>query len=295
MKQLVLLRKFRFEVLFPVIALLPRAIAYAIASAIGYMDWKFLNNNQRNELEIELAKIPMFKDRSLSLISLRYSQLMARDTLDCYRMPKLNAELESRFLEVTGIEHLVAAEKMGRGVLLLVPHYGRYFMLGPALRFQGHGFGVYTTAINETTVPDEVWRKYLLRKLKNGFNYCGGEWITSDDSPMRIYSTLKAGNNLLLAFDGVESESDKKLSYPFLGGLVQLASGSLRVANRTKAAMIYVSVKENHKKLCFELKLLPADPELAIQTAVENLEQDIVEMPWHWWLWRALPRIWLKP
>jgi len=292
MKLTVLLRKLRFELLFPMIALLPRSIAYAFASALGYLDWKFLNKIERSEIEVQLAKIPVFNVANVSLTSMRYAQLMARDTLDCYRMQKLNLDTESQFFEVTGAEHLVAAERKGKGVLLLVPHYGRYFMLGPALRFLGHGFGVFTTAINESTVPDAISRTYLLNKLKNGFMYCGGEWITSNDSPLRIYSTLKNGNSLLLAFDGVESLSEKKLSYPFLGGVVQLASGSLRIANRTKAALIYVSVKEKNDKLSFELKLLPENPEMALQAAVENLERDIVEMPWHWWLWRALPRVW---
>ena len=287
-----LLRKLRLGLVFPLIALLPRSISYAVATAIGYLDWIFFNKSERSEVETQLKTIPNFKNVDISTTSLKYAQLMARDTLDCYRMPKLNAAYESQFLEVVGLEHLVEAERKGKGVLLLVPHYGRYFMLGPALRFLGHGFGVFTTVVNEVTVPDGNWRRYLIRKLKNGFMYCGGDWITSNDSPMQIYSTLKAGRSLLLAFDGVESTSEKKIVFPFLGGEAQFASGALRIANRTKSSLIYVSVKEVDSKLRFELSCLPESPELAFKCAVERLEKDIIDMPWHWWLWRALPRVW---
>ena len=97
-----------------------------------------------------------------------------------------------------------------------------------------------------------------------------------------------------MAFDGVESTSDKKLSLPFLGGTAQLATGSLRIAKRTGAAMIYVSVKEQGEGLKFEMTALPEDPELALEQATALLAKDIEEMPWHWWLWRALPRVWSK-
>jgi lauroyl/myristoyl acyltransferase len=288
------LRKMRLKLVFPLLALLPSRMGYALASLIGYWDWKFINKTERHEVEAELQKIPVFPHEKLHDFSRRYCLMMARDTLDCFRMPRLTAQNTKDYFKVNGLEHLVAAEKKGKGVLLLVPHYGRYFMLGPALRFLGHGFGVYTTAITETTVPDANWRAYLLEKLKNGFMFCGGEWITSDDSPLKIYANLKAGRSILLAFDGVESTSDKKMARPFLGGTVRFATGSLRFAKRTGAAMLYVSVKECKAGLQFEMTPLPEDPEFALQAAVSYLEKDLIEMPWHWWLWRALPRVWSK-
>ena len=288
------LKKFRMRVVFPVLALLPSKLSYALATFIGFLDWKYLNTTERMEVAQQMQQIPVFDAALIEAYSKRFCQLMARDTLDSYRMPRMTASNTGHQFEVLGLEHLVAAEKKGKGVLLLVPHYGRYFMLGPALRFLGHGFGVFTTAITEATAPDENWRTYLTQKLKNGFMFCRGEWITSDDSPMRIYACLKAGNSLLMAFDGVESTSDKKLLLPFLGGTAQLATGSLRIAKRTGAAMIYVSVKEHAAGLKFELTALSEDPELALPEAAALLEKDIEEMPWHWWLWRALPRVWSR-
>lgn len=288
------LRKMRLTLVFPLLALLPSRMGYALASLIGYLDWKFNNKNERLEVELELQKIPVFDPEKIHYFSRRYCLMMARDTLDCFRMPRLTAQNTKNYFKVIGLEHLVAAENKGKGVLLLVPHYGRYFMLGPALRFLGHGFGVYTTAITEATVPDANWRAYLLQKLKNGFMFCGGEWVTSEDSPLKIYANLKEGRSHLIAFDGVESTSDKKIACPFLGGTVRFATGSLRFAKRTGAAMVYVSVKESDEGLKFELTALPEDPELALQTAVSYLEKDLIEMPWHWWLWRALPRVWSK-
>jgi lauroyl/myristoyl acyltransferase len=288
------LRKWRLKLVFPLLAVLPARMGYALASLIGYLDWQFINKTERLEVELQLQQIPVFDLNKTQYFSLRYCQMMARDTLDCYRMPRLTAQNTRSYFKVLGVENLVAAENKGKGVLLLVPHYGRYFMLGPALRFLGHGFGVYTTAITETTVPDANWRAYLLQKLKNGFMFCGGEWISSDDSPLKIYANLKEGRSILMAFDGVESTSDKKIARSFLGGTVELATGSLRIAKRTGAAMLYVGVKECETGLQFELTALPEDPELALQAAVAYLEKDIMEMPWHWWLWRALPRVWHK-
>jgi lauroyl/myristoyl acyltransferase len=288
------LRKIRLKVVFPLLAMLPAKLAYALATYIGYLDWQYLNTTERREVEQQLQQIPLFEASEVPGYALRYSQMMARDTLDSYRMPRMTAQNTRHTFEVLGLEYLTAAESKVQGVLLLVPHYGRYFMLGPALRFLNHGFGVFTTAINETTVPDDNWRGYLLQKLQNGFMFCGGEWISSDDSPLRIYANMKAGNSLLMAFDGVESTSDKKLQVPFLGGTAQWATGSLRIAKRTGAAMLYVSVKESGAGLKIEIKALSADPELALQEASAHLEKDILEMPWHWWLWRAMPRVWSK-
>lgn len=288
------LKKFRMRVVFPALAWLPSKLSYSLATFIGFLDWKYLNTDERMRLCQQIQQIPVFSANLVDKYTKLYFQLMARDTLDCYRMPRMTAKNMRHQFEVLGLEHLVTAEKKGKGVLLLVPHYGRYFMLGPALRFLGHGFGVYTTAITESTAPDENWRAYLLQKLKNGFMFCGGEWINSNDSPIRIYANLKAGKSLLIAFDGVESSSDKKFRVPFLGGTAQLATGSLRIAKRTGATILYVSVKECGKVLKFELIQMSEDPELALQEAVAHLEQDIMAMPWHWWLWGALPRFWSK-
>jgi lauroyl/myristoyl acyltransferase len=288
------LKKIRMRVVFPLLARLPAKLSYQLATFIGYLDYKYLNTAERLEVAQQMRQVPVFDAQHIDNYALQFCQLMARDTLDSYRMSRMTAANMAHQLDVVGLAHLVAAEQRGKGVLLLVPHYGRYFMLGPALRFLGHGFGVFTTAITEATAPDENWRTYLTQKLKNGFMFCQGEWITSDDSPLRIYNCLKAGHSLLMAFDGVESTSDKKMSVPFLGGTAHLATGSLRIAKRTGAAMIYVSVKEQGAGLKFELTALPEDPELALEQAAALLAKDIEEMPWHWWLWRALPRVWSR-
>lgn len=288
------LRSLRFNLVFPCLALLPARLGYWLATRIGTLDWRYLNRSERFEVEHQLSKIPVFARENIEKYSLNYSQMMARDMLDTYRMPKLAPESAANFISVEGLANLYAAQQKGRGVILLVPHYGRYFSIAPALRFAGHQFGVLTTVIDETTAPEPLWRNYLLMKVENARMFWGGAWITTADSPRRMYASLRAGQTLLISFDGLDSNSSEKLLYPCMGGQLSIPAGALRIAKSTGAALVYASAKECTTGLKFELHPLPSEPKLALDRAVRLLEQDIIEMPWHWWLWRALPRLWEK-
>lgn len=227
-----------------------------------------------------------------ALIS-HYFQMMAKDMLDCFRMPGFTPEKSKDLIRVNNIEALANAKAAGKGVILVISHFGRFFMLGPGLKFAGHEFGMFTTVVDERhPLYDPVDRWYIATKLHNTQLFSRGSWITTGDDHRMIYRALKSGEVILIALDGTETSSNKRVSFPFLGGTLSLPEGIVRIAARTGARMVYAATIERGQGVEINLHALPDSPLAGLGEAVRILEQDVTAFPWQWWQWAALGSLW---
>jgi len=71
------LKKFRMRVVFPALALLPAKLSYALATFIGFLDWKYLNTTERMAVAQQMPQIPVFNADLIDTYSKRFCQLMA--------------------------------------------------------------------------------------------------------------------------------------------------------------------------------------------------------------------------
>lgn len=295
--RLLLSNRWRYKVIYPLLARLPRRVAYLIAGRLGR--WTARIHPLRDLVAQGMVRV--FPDLAqdparLADYVVRYYQFQSRDILDCFVMPKLTPSNLDGFLRVNNIEVLNQACSAGKGVILAIGHFGRYFMLGPALQFLGHGFGLLTTELSDDNPhydPVELW--YVRTKLQHGHDFCRGTWVTMDGDHRRIYRALQAGETMLIAFDGLETNSKGRLNFPFLGGTLSLPEGMLRIMMRTGAKMVFASTVERDLGLEMTLYSLPDEPQAAVAAAVQLLEKDILRYPWLWLQWVALGALWIPP
>jgi lauroyl/myristoyl acyltransferase len=288
------LKWFRYHCFFPILAFFPEKIAYKIASLIGLLDAKY----QGNRLAIQngfLTIYPGLKDDPKHLKALidHHYQMLAKDTLDCFRMPRFTQQNTQTLLKVSQTEILKDAQSQGKGVILIISHFGRFFMLGPGLKLSGIEFGMLTTTVDETNPHyDAVDRWYIAKKLFNTQLFSQGSWFTTADSPRKTYQALKQGEIMLIAMDGIETNSSNRFHFPFLGGTLTLPEGIVRIAQKTGAKMVFGHAMEVGRTVHINIFALPDDPYNALQQSVQQLEQDVIAYPWQWWQWAALASLW---
>lgn len=294
MKVASLRKRLRYRAVFPALSRLPQAPCYRAAQHIGRRDAR----SHPSRAAIARGMMRMFPrlaedPAQLETLLERYFMLMAKSTLDCFYMQGLNPDSADRLITVHGIEHLAAARAAGRGVIIVISHFGRVSLLGPGLGFSGQRSGMLTTMVDQRNPHlDPVDRWFHSTNAANIQSHLGGPWITTGDNPRRIYQALKAGEAIIIVMDGLETNSDARVSFPFLGGTLSLPGGIMRIANKTGASLVYASTIDKDTGTEINLYPLPDEPEAGIAAAVKIFERDFADEPWQWWLWEALDAIW---
>lgn len=282
--------------MWPTLSYLPKSLAYALAKFIGRLDWA---------ADFYLAPLRVMKWRGVFAVcfpempptqidrmGLRSARLRALDTLDAYRLAKLKpSDIQSQYA-VNGLEHLQAAKRKGRGVVLAIAHYDRFFAFAPGFSGIGEPFSMLTTSIDQTNpeYADPVDFRYWARKMKDTLRYSKGSWITTKDSLREVYRLLGQGQTVLVALDGNESKG-ARTAYPFFSTELSLPQGMVRLLEFTKASAVYASVHSHaiypwHVEI--RIRPLSALPEEAMRQAVGYLENDLRQDPSAWWQWRSL-------
>lgn len=296
-------KAFRLRHLFPFLARLPRALAYGIATRIGRYDAGNRHGYMYNDLQaIEARILEVLPDQGSHQESGQVgicacASMMARDMLDCFYMPKLLVEPPGPFINVSGLEYLSDAYSAGRGVIMIISHFGRFYMLGPALGLNGFPFSMLTTRVDASNPCfDEIDLEYVRAKLANTQIFSGQDWITTGHPPRKIHRLLGEGKIMLVALDGFDTNSSTRLEFSFLQGTLSLPASIARIASATGARLVYVATSDNLENPGVSVRIhpLPDDPNRAMALAVSILERDIKERPWQWWMWPAMPAIWKK-
>jgi len=289
-----LLKWLRHKVVFPALALLPSALGYRLANLIGRLDarrhgLRLAVGQGMSALFPDLAQDPL----RLQTLLLNYYQMMARDMLDCFLMPGFTPAKVAGQIRVHGVENLLDAKAAGRGVLMIISHFGRFFMLGPGLKFAGVEFGMFTTMVDERHPHyDAIDRWYIATKLQNTQLFSRGTWVTTGDDGRRLYRTLQAGEIMLFALDGNESTSGARVEFPFCGGTLSLPEGLVRVAAKTGAKLVYAEAVDRGIEVDITLHPLPDDPVDGVAAAVGLLEKRLAAVPWQWWQWAGVGALW---
>ena len=225
--------------------------------------------------------------------------MLAWEMLDAFYMPRFNLRRGDELIQLhpQALSRLQAARSGGKGVILALCHYGRLNMLALRLALAGEEMSILTMVTDErNTDLDRLQQRYINRKVATLMRFLGGRWITLADDLRALYKELQQGSTLVILLDAYTPErTQQKIQLPFLGGHLTLSAGIQRLAERTGAQIIYGVTHERSYKLQAELRTLPAEPELAMIAAVQELERDVLAAPWLWWQWGVLDGLWAAP
>lgn len=316
-----------YRLLYPALARLPLRLAYGPVTGLGY--WRcWRDAYARSVVAQQLQRqFPLqVTNRPLLQRWLRhFFGMMARESFDTYVMSRLVAArrralgegectpwqpprwgLQWARLSTESLALYRQARGEGRGVIIVMAHYGRVNMLLLALALRGARLGMLTMPVDDQTLAqypalDRWERQHIQRKVYTLLALIGGPLITTGDDLRRLYRALAAGETLVILLDVPPQPAQSSRPVPFMGGVLTVPTGIERLAKRTGAALLYGVARDCGWFVESELRPLSASPAAALARresplwlgcAAAELERDVKAKPWQWWQWPALPALW---
>lgn len=272
--------------------LFPWSWISATGAALGVFVFHVLRMRRRVVLEnLHIALGGEMSPDELRRIAARCYRVFGRTHLEYFGLPALGRRRVLERITVEGIEHLEAARAEGRGVILLMSHFGNWEMLGLMGRRLGLDVHLLVGDLSNSSVDEGINRmreRLGLKILRRG---------------MALRTTmqlLKKGGTVL--FPGDQEARWHGVTVPMFGRATLTHPGAAHFALKTGAAILMgFPIREG---IGFRMRFLPplipegeADDEgirrlTARHTAV--LESMVREHPEQWfWMhrrWKAAPK-----
>lgn len=290
----------RYHALYAPLCHLPRNLSYRLADHLGDRDRQRQSADAAavaHGLRLAIGGLPSAADPTAFVMEQQreYFRMMSRELLDVFGLLRLGPEHlgAGRPLELVGQEYLREAQAVGRGVIIVMSHYGRPVMLSTALGLAGFSVGILSQPVDERNSSlSPVDSRYLQYKVGCTVAKAGGRWVTTLDNLRVLYDALRNGETIIIMQDVVEPDPTRRVTAPFLGGTIGLPPGILRLAKHTGARLVYGAAQDRHSGVRAEIRPLPIDPQAGVVAAMAELEKDVRNTPWQWWQWPALSALW---
>lgn len=283
----------RYQVLFPLYAHLPPALAYGLVAQQATI----FRRNKGDEAALIRAQmrsaLPEASDAQLAGWLDDYYRMVEQEALDTWY---LQHQPIQQIVEMEGFAAIEAARRQGKRVMLTGGHFGRFWMAGPAMRAQGFTTGTITRdggATNSHGLHPAEYR-YRLFKLQRLQQALGGTFLVEGDELRPLYRALN-DHLIALIFDVPYTEAHKgRVTVNFISGTIDLPAGIYRIAKKTRAVIAPFFMRDlggGRVRAEFSALLDPYDYNETVLMGMlaSQLEQRIRENPGHWWLWPALP------
>jgi KDO2-lipid IV(A) lauroyltransferase len=229
---------------------------------------------------------PGLSDADVRSLTRRVFANYARYWLEGARLPAVEPQVvESRMSVESGYEHLVAGMAEGRGVVLALPHLGRWEWGGAWLNLQGYPM----TAVAELVEPPQLYDWFVAQRQALGLTI-----VPLGEAGGVLLRTLRSGGLVGLLCDrdivgnGVEVE--------FFGERTTLPAGPATLALRTGAVLlptaVYGGPGRHHTAVIMppvpveRTGRLRADVTRVTQLVAGDLEKLIRRAPDQWYLFQ---------
>jgi KDO2-lipid IV(A) lauroyltransferase len=139
-----------------------------------------------------------------------------------------------RVIRAEGVKNLDDALSRGRGVILLLSHFGSFLLPLPYLGYRGYRvYQITGRRIRGSRLADRIWawRKKQADRLPVGF-------IQAGRFMRPLYEALKGNAIVAVAFDG--RDGTRWAEADFLGRKALFSTGPFELAQRTGAAILPV-------------------------------------------------------
>lgn len=196
--------------------------------------------------------------------------------------PRWTAADVDRWLRWDGREHLDAALARGRGVILVMAHYGNWELFAPLLG--RWGYPVHAIARE----ADDPGLNGVIQEIRTRW---GAQVYSRRQGPRRALAVLRANELLVMHLD--QNHADGGVFVDFFGHPAATATGAARLAHRTGAALVCAfGIRQPDRT--YRMRFLPAlladgdapvEAEIVRLTAelTRRIEAQIVAAPEQWW------------
>jgi KDO2-lipid IV(A) lauroyltransferase len=204
---------------------LARLLAGGLASAVYLFHGRLRRVGERN-LKLALPRIDSEEKRAEILRGV-YRHL-GWQLVEFCRMPRYTAQNTKGLICTEGLDHYLAAQARGKGVLVLTGHLGAWELSSYYHSLMGHSMGMVIRRLDNRQLDDFV----------NGIRCLHGNRVLhKDDFARGLLTAMRAGDTVGILMD-TNMTPPQGIFVRFFGLDACTASGLARVALKTGAAVL---------------------------------------------------------
>jgi KDO2-lipid IV(A) lauroyltransferase len=273
---------------------MPRTLARAVSGALAFLTYALMVRLRRvGQRNLQLA-LPGLPTKTRKKILKGVYRSLGWQLVDFCRMARYTPANTRNWIRTEGLEHYLAAQARGKGVLIVTGHLGAWELSSFYHSLMGHPMGMVIRRLDNRLLDDYVNRIRCLH---------GNRVLHKDDFARGLLTAMRAGETVGILMD-TNMTPPQGVFVEFFGRTACTASGLARVALKTGAAVLpgFMLWEPAEKKyvLHFGPELVftrsedhEADIQAATQQCVSATEAWIRRYPDQWlWIhrrWKTRP------
>ncbi|MGA3370513.1 MAG: lysophospholipid acyltransferase family protein [Terracidiphilus sp.] len=207
---------------------LPRGLARLAAGTLAWSVYRLHGRLRRvGERNLELA-LPELSPEDRDSILRRLFRYLGWQLVEFCRMTRYTAENTRGWMRTEGLEHYLAAEARGKGVLIVTGHLGAWELSSFYHSLMGHPMGMVIRRLDNRRLDEYVNRIRCLH---------GNRVLHKDDFARGLLTAMRLGETVGILMD-TNMTPPQGVFVEFFGRQACTASGLARVALKTGAAVL---------------------------------------------------------
>ena len=207
---------------------MPRGLARLLAACLAFaVYWCFGRLRRVGERNLEMA-IPELPRAERQRILRQVFRNLGWQMVEFCRMPRYTATNTQDWILTEGLEHYLAAQARGKGVLVLTGHLGGWELSSFYHSLMGHSMGMVIRRLDNRRLDEYVNHVRCLH---------GNRVLHKDDFARGLLTAMRGGETVGILMD-TNMTPPQGVFVRFFGIMACTASGLARVALRTDAAVV---------------------------------------------------------
>ena len=264
---------------------IPYALAMSLARGLGWMAFSVFGFKRKRTLARIRSVFPEKTEREAKAIAVRSLQNIMQSAIEMMRAPKLDRKWMDRYVKDGQLykDKLQAYVDEGRGVVVMVPHSGNWYMA--AWSMAKYGLPLFAIAARQRNPKLNAWMER---------QYGDIEVLDRDNRStlIQIHKKLKSGRAFAILPDLRVRHPD--VAAEFLGGTANVShAGAAFAVNSGCPIVLAVMTRENGRHVFHYLKTIRPDPAAdkredarrLTREALKSLSDEIMKHPgdWFWY------------
>jgi Kdo2-lipid IVA lauroyltransferase/acyltransferase len=207
---------------------IPRGLARLLASMLACIVYLSFGRLRRVGMRNLQLAIPELSPKARKKILRGVYRHLAWQLVEFCRMPRFTAENTRNWLRTQGLDHYLAAQAQGKGVLVLTGHLGAWELSSFYHSLMGHPMGMVIRRLDNRRLDDFV---NSIRCLH------GNQIIHKDDFGRSLLTSMHAGGTVGILMDTNMTPPQGEF-VKFFGIEACTATGLAHIARKTGAAVL---------------------------------------------------------
>ena len=263
----------------------PYALATALARALGWTAFRVFGFKRARTLSRIRGVFPEMGEREATAVAVQSLQNVLQTAVEMMRAPRLDRAWMDRHVADGAFykDRLQALADEGRGVVVMVPHSGNWYMA--AWSMAKYGLPLFAIAARQRNPKLNAWMNRQYGDIEVLDRDCR-------DTLVRIKERLEAGRVFAILPDLRVRKRD--VAAPFLGGVANVSRAGALFAVRAGAPVVVAQMRREGDRHFFNhIATLRPDPDAAdrkaeaarlTREAMGLLDVAVRERPgdWYW-------------